>query len=106
MNGRGRLLEPVLAGVGGAMVALAAAITASGATTDYGWLAAVARGTAVGAPIAVGLYARRRAASRRFGSLLVATGALIFVATLAEAEDVSKRVTATLMFLSGPTQPG
>jgi hypothetical protein len=40
---RGRLLEPVLAGVGGAMVALAAAITASGATSDYGWLAAAAR---------------------------------------------------------------
>ena len=82
-----RLVEPALAVAGAALCALAAAITAAGATTDYGWLAAVARGTAVGAPIAVGLYARRRPASRRFGALLIATGAVVFIATLAEASS-------------------
>jgi signal transduction histidine kinase len=84
---RNHFLEPALAGVGGALCALAAAITLSGTTAEYAWLAAVARATIVAAPIAVGLYAWRRPAFRRFGGLLVATGAVVFLATLAESSS-------------------
>jgi signal transduction histidine kinase len=84
---RGHFLEPALAGVGGALCVLAAAITLSGTTAEYAWLAAVARGVVVAAPIAVGLYAWRLPAFRRFGALLVATGFVVFLATLAEASS-------------------
>jgi signal transduction histidine kinase len=79
------LLAPALAAAGAVLSAISAAITASGSTSRDAWLEAFVRGAIVGAPIAVGIYARRRAAFRRFGTLLVATGLLGFGATLSEA---------------------
>lgn len=78
------------AGLVGACVALcaaAAAITVTGPTADHAWLEAAARALMVGAPIAVGVYARGRPASARFGTLLVLTGVAWFLTTLAESGD-------------------
>jgi signal transduction histidine kinase len=69
------------------MCAVTAAITVSGSVAEYVWLDACARVLMVGAPIAVGLYARRRPASRRFGDLLIAAGAGWFVASFASSDD-------------------
>ena len=69
------------------MCAVTAAITVSGSTAEYVWLDACARVLMVGAPIAVGLYARRRPASRRFGDLLIAAGAGWFVASFSSSDD-------------------
>jgi signal transduction histidine kinase len=76
-----------LIAAGAGLCALAAAITAAGSAAQRPWLEALARATMVGAPIAVGVYARRRSASARFGNLLVATGAAWFLTTLAESSD-------------------
>jgi signal transduction histidine kinase len=83
----GRLPEVAVAASGTALCALAAAITVSGSASEYSWLEAVARGLMVGAPIAVGLYAWSRPAFRRFGTLLVTTGFVAFLTTLAEASS-------------------
>jgi signal transduction histidine kinase len=69
------------------LCALAAAITVTGPTADHAWLEATARALMVGAPIAVGIYARGRASSARFGSLLVLTGLAWFLTTLAESGE-------------------
>ncbi len=82
-----RFADPAIAAAGAVLCAVAAAITASGSTSQDAWLEAVARGTVVGAPIAVGLYARQRLPFRRFGTLLVVTGFAVFLATLAEASS-------------------
>ena len=79
--------DVLIAATGGVLCAVAAAITADGSTVEQPWLEALARASMVGAPIAVGLYARRRPASARFGNLLLATGAAWFLTTLAEASD-------------------
>ena len=50
-------------------------------------LVAPARALIVGVPIAAGLYAWSQGANKRFGLLLVATGALWFVTTFAESGD-------------------
>ena len=86
-DARRRSGELAIAAAGVVLCAIAAAVTASGSTSQDAWLEAAARATIVGAPIAVGLYARRLAPFRRFGTLLVAAGALVFVATLAEASS-------------------
>ena len=67
-----------------AAAAVAAALTASGPSSG---LEVIARALAVGAPVAVGLYARRHAATARFGNLLVAAGFGWFMATLSQSED-------------------
>jgi signal transduction histidine kinase len=82
---RGRPFESALAGA--ALCAIVAVITVSGSTSEYVWLEAVARVTTVGATIAVGLYAWQLSAFRHFATLLVATGVVIFLATLAEASS-------------------
>jgi signal transduction histidine kinase len=84
---RVRFVGAAVALAGAALCAVTAAVTASGATADDAWLEAVARATAVGAPIAVGLYAWRRPSFRRFGTLLMASGAVVFLASLAEASS-------------------
>jgi signal transduction histidine kinase len=73
------------AGLGGAVVA--AALTASGSSSEYVELEALARAVMVATPIAVGLYARRHAASARFGMLLIVAGFGWFLATLSESGD-------------------
>ena len=83
----GRSVELAIAAAGVVLCAIAAAVTAAGSTSQDAWLEAVARGTVVGAPIAVGLYARGRLPFRRFGTQLVVTGFVVFLATLAEASS-------------------
>ena len=46
------------AGLG--MCLVAAAVTTAGSSSRYDWLEGLARAVLVGAPLAVGLYARRR----------------------------------------------
>ena len=75
----------VVAGL--AACAVAAALTASGPGSQDAALQAAARALMVGAPIAVGLYARRQPATARFGSLLVLAGFGWFMATLSESHD-------------------
>jgi signal transduction histidine kinase len=78
----------VIVAAGLAACALAAAVTASGPDPDDLGLQLTARVLMVGVPIAVGLYARRFAASARFGSLLIAAGFGWCMATLSESDDV------------------
>jgi signal transduction histidine kinase len=70
-----------------AACAAAAALTASGPGSPDATLQGAARALTVGAPIAAGLYARSRAASARFGGLLIVTGFSVFMATLSESHD-------------------
>jgi signal transduction histidine kinase len=69
-----------------ALSATAALIVISGPAPNPG-LVAPARALIVGVPIAVGLYAWSKQASRRFGLLLVATGSVWFLTTFAESGD-------------------
>src|SRR5918995_2921576 len=55
--------------------------------SEYAALEASARGLMVGAPIVVGLYARRLPHVRRFGTLLAAAGAGWFLASLSASQD-------------------
>jgi signal transduction histidine kinase len=79
--------EAGLIGAGAVLCAAAAAITARGSAVEQPWLEASARALMVGAPIAVGIYARRQAVSARFGTLLVLTGFAWFATTLAESAE-------------------
>ena len=72
---------------GAALCAAAYAITVTGSAAERPWLEGLARALIVGAPIAVGVYARRHTASARFGTLLVATGFGWFLTTLAESPE-------------------
>ena len=72
---------------GAALSATAAAMTAAGSAAEHPALEAFARALMVGVPIGVGVYARSRPASARFGTLLVITGAAWFLTTLAESSD-------------------
>jgi signal transduction histidine kinase len=56
-----------------------------GSPSKYDWLEGVVRASMVGAPVAVGLYARSRPPFARFGSLLVVAGAFTSVAVLASS---------------------
>ena len=80
-------VEGAVAVGGAALCAVAVAIAMSGNDSPYAWLEGVARALLVGAPIAVGLYARHRPPFARFGTLLIATGILAFGTTLAEASS-------------------
>jgi len=73
------------AGLG--MCVVAAVVTTTGSTSEYDWLEGLARAVMVGAPIAVGLYARRRRPFERFGTMLIAVGVVWFVATFAGSRD-------------------
>ena len=68
------------------MCAFTAAITLDGSQVEYAWLDALARASMVGIPVAVGLYARRLPASRRFGDLLVIAGIGWFLASLSSSD--------------------
>jgi len=68
---------------GAALVCLTAVLVASWTN----WVEGLARALMVGAPIAVGLYARRRVPFARFGGLLVGIGCLWFVGTLSNSPD-------------------
>ena len=79
--------DRAVAAAGLAACAVAAALTASSPVAEDVALEAAARALMVGTPIAVGLYARRHAASARFGTLLIVAGFGWFMATLSESED-------------------
>jgi signal transduction histidine kinase len=64
------------------LCAITVAITLSGTDSEYAWLEAAVRSFTVGAPIVVGLYARRYPPFERFGTLLVVTGFGWFLTTL------------------------
>jgi signal transduction histidine kinase len=72
---------------GSLLCALAYAITVAGSGAGAPRLEGLARAFIVGAPVAVGVYARRQAASARFGTLLIATGGAWFMTTLAESPE-------------------
>jgi signal transduction histidine kinase len=78
-------LAIVLAGA--VLCAIAYAITVAGSAATQPWLEGLARAFAVGAPIAVGVYARLYTASARFGTLLIATGVGWFLTTFAESTE-------------------
>src|SRR3954471_17273171 len=62
-------------------------LVAHWSASRYDWLEGVARAVTVGAPIAVGLYARRHTVFVRFGTLLMGVGLAWFVATLAGSPE-------------------
>jgi signal transduction histidine kinase len=71
------------------MCAVTGAVTASGSSSEDAWLEAVARMLTVAVPLAVGIFALRRAPFARFGGLLVMAGGVWFLTTLANAEDAT-----------------
>jgi len=71
------------------MCAVTAAVTIAGSTSDHAELEAFARVLIVAAPIGVGLFALRRPPFERFGVLLVASGPVLFLATLANSENAT-----------------
>jgi signal transduction histidine kinase len=71
------------------MSAVTGALTASGSSSEYAWLEAVARTLTVAAPMAVGLFALHRSPFARFGALLLIAGFVWFLTTLANAEDAT-----------------
>jgi signal transduction histidine kinase len=79
----------VLGAAGAAMCAVTGALTASGSSSEYAWLEAVARIVTVAAPIAVGIFALHRPPFARFGTLLLLAGFVWFLTTLANAEDAT-----------------
>ena len=88
MHSKRELLGPfAVATAGLAMCAVAWVVTTNGSESEYDWLEGLARALMVGAPIAVGLYARRRRPSERFGTLLIAVGVGWFLATLSGSRD-------------------
>ena len=79
----------VVGAAGVAVCATTGVLTASGSSSDYAWLEALARMLSVAAPIAVGLFALHRPPFARFGALLVIAGLVWFLTTLANAEDAT-----------------
>jgi signal transduction histidine kinase len=79
----GQVIGTAIAGA--LLCGLAVAIAASRASSEYAAFEATVRGLIVGAPIAVGLYAWRTPRFERFGTLLIAVGAVAFLATLSES---------------------
>ncbi len=79
--------DAALVVAGFALSGMAVVITADGSNATQPWLEATARALIVGVPIAVGVYARSRPASRRFGNLLAAAGVGWALTTLTEASD-------------------
>ena len=71
------------------MCAITGALTASGSSSQYAWLEAVARVLTVALPIAVGLFALHRPPFARFGTLLLIASFVWFLTTLANAENAT-----------------
>jgi signal transduction histidine kinase len=69
------------------MCVVAAVVTTAGSMSQYDWLEGLARAVMVGAPLVVGLYARRRQPFERFGTMLIAVGVAWFVATFSGSRD-------------------
>jgi signal transduction histidine kinase len=84
---RERFDAAAIPAAGGVLCALAAVVTWSSSTSASPELEAFARALMVGAPIGVGIYARRRAPFRRFGGLLIAAGCFWFLSTLAGSSN-------------------
>lgn len=83
-----RRAEVIAIAIAGALLTIVAAVvTLDGNMSDSAWLEAAARGLEVAVPVGAGLYAVHLAPFRRFGALLIATGALAAVATLSESAD-------------------
>ena len=81
-------MEPgVVTILGACLCAVTCVVTLAGSDSDFAWLDAIARVLMVGAPIGVGVYARRRPPFERFGALLIIAGLGWFVTTLAESSD-------------------
>jgi len=72
---------------GAALCAIAYALTVSGSAAGNPTAEGLARALIVGAPIAVGIYARGHASSARFGTLLIALGGVCFLTVLAESGE-------------------
>ncbi len=68
------------------MTAVAGAVALSG-SIGGGWPVALGRALMVAVPVAVGLFVWQRSSYQRFGVLMVATGAVLFLSTLAESEQ-------------------
>ena len=73
--------------LGAALATIAATITARGSNAGHPALEATARALMVGVPLTVGVYARARPASRRFGDLLIVAGSGWALTALTEASD-------------------
>ena len=71
----------------GCLSVVAGVVTAEGSTSEYAGLEALVGGAGVGVALAVGIRAWRRPSVERFGVRLVVAGLLIFVATLAQAQE-------------------
>ena len=71
------------------MCAVTGVLTASGSTSEYAWLEAVARVLTVAAPLGVGLFALQRPPFVRFGTLLFIAGLVWFVTTLANSDNAT-----------------
>src|SRR4051794_35666068 len=82
-----RLEAAVPVAAGSAMCVVAMVVTTTGSASKYDWLEGLARALMVGVPIAVGVYARRRPPFERFGSLLIAVGAVWWLATFAGSQN-------------------
>src|SRR3954451_13090465 len=82
-----RRLRVAVIVAGTALCSITGLLTAHWSASQYDWLEGLARAVAVGAPIAVGLYARRHTLSGRFGTLLMGVGLASFAATLAASPD-------------------
>ena len=67
--------------------AITAAVTASGSSSQYAWLEALARALTVVAPISVGVYALRRRPFQHFGAMLVLAGVVWFLTTLTNSQS-------------------
>jgi signal transduction histidine kinase len=79
--------DAAIAVAGAALCVVAYAGTVAGSKAQNPALEGLARALVVAAPIGAGLYARRHPPSRRFGTLLIATGLAWFLATYAESSD-------------------
>ena len=77
----------LIAGIGVALAALAAAITAASVEGEGAALAAVGRAAMVALPIGVGVYAWHRRPGERFGLLLTIAGFAWFLTTFSESEN-------------------
>ena len=82
-----RLEAAAIPATGLGMCVVAAVVTITGSSSQYDWLEGLARAMMVGAPIAVGLYARHRRPFEHFGKMLIALGVVWFVATLSGSRD-------------------
>ena len=83
-------LVPAAVAIGGLVLCVVTgAVTLAGSSSDLAGVEALARMSMVAAPVAVGLYAAYRPPFERFGVLLIASGAVWFLTTLAGSSDAT-----------------